>query len=579
VNRLLRLVPVAVLTAALLPLAVPPAAAAVSPLAFASEYTTPAFPQYRNGPAPELFASATAGDIDGDSAIDVVAGYQNGHIYAWHAGGGRFLDITTPGSGSVRSTPVLVDLNKDGKLDILASNQAGYVFAYDGAGHRIFNVHTTAYHGLNAVFAAPVAADVTGDGILEIIAVGWDHYLWVWDLAGHNKRGFPLFMADTMWASPAVADLNADGRRDIVFAYDCVGGSGSRCQGLSRTGGGFVTALDGTTAKPLRGWPHFVAGQTIWSSPAISDINGDGKPDVVVGTGLFNPSPAGAQVNAFDAQGRVLPGWPMRTRYRVFASPSIGDVNGDGKPEISVMDEKNYLYLYDGAGHALPGWPICGTNNGTCNSAAHASTVMADVTGDGIADVIAAGQTTVRAFDRAGHVLSSVKSPLGIAGTSGAPTVTEIGGKASVLLSTTHRQNNGDLTGTVVRFSSDAALGPAPWPIFRQNVRGTSHLDDLVIPSTAVLTASALSSTVVQVSMTASDAESGVAVFDAWFRDNGGPLFHWLPGAAPTSRSGISATHTRTFGAKSGHTYRIQARARDRDGNYGHWGLVTVTTP
>lgn len=577
-TRLHRLLPALALAAGLLPLAVPSAHAAGGALAFASEYSTPAMAQWRGSPPPELFASATSGDVDGDGQEDVVAGYQNGHIYGWHTGGARFLDITTPGSASVRATPVLVDLNNDGKLDILGSNQAGYVYGYTSAGQRLFLTRTPVYQNLNAVFSAPVAADVTGDGLLEIIATGWDHYLWAWDLAGHVKPGFPVFMADTIWSSPAIADLNADGKRDIVFGYDCAGGSGSRCAGLSSTGGGFVTAISGA-GKALPGWPRFVAGQTVWSTPALADITGDGRVDVVVGTGLFNPNPAGAQVNAFDAAGHPLPGWPVRTRNRVFASPSVGDVNGDGRPEISAMDERNLLYLWDGAGHLLPGWPVCGTNNGTCNSFAHASTALADVTGDGIADVIAAGQTTVRAFDRAGTVVSAAKAPLGIGGTSATPTVTQIDGQASVLLSTTHRQSNGDLTGAVLRFSSGVPLGPAPWPMFRQSVRGTSHLDDLSRPSPAVLVGSAVSRTSVRVSMTASDTGTGVAVFDAYFRDNGGPLYHWLPGAGPTNRSGTDATLVRTFGATPGHSYRIQARARDRDGNWGTWGVVTVATP
>ena len=466
-----RLIPLVAL--AVLPLAAP-AEAATASLAAAGEYTTPVFPKGYG----EHFSSPAAGDVNGDGTVDVVAGYGNGHLYAWSAGGTRFLDITTPGAGGIRSTPTLVDLNGDKKLDILGSNDLGYVFAYDGAGHRLFQVRTPAYNGQQAVFASPVAADVTGDGVLEVVAAGYDHYLFVWDLAGRSKPGFPLFMADTMWASPAIADLNRDGRRDIVLAYDCAGGSGSRCDGMTTTGGGFVTAITGT-GRVLPGWPRFVNGQTVWSSPALADVTGDGKLDVVVGTGLWRPAPAGSQVWAWDATGRQLPGFPVRTQGRVFASPAVGDVSGDGKPEIAVMDEKNLVYVWDGTGRLRSGWPRCGTNSGTCNSVAHASPVMADVSGDGVADVVAAGQMTVRAWNGSGQVLAEAKAPAGTWQTSSTPTVTQIGGKATVLVSTTHRSASGAVNGTVVRYAAGAALGPAPWPGFRQNARGTSHVDDL----------------------------------------------------------------------------------------------------
>ena len=563
-----RLIPLAAL--ALLPVAAPPASAAT--LASSTVYATPAFARSVG----EHFSSPTAGDVNGDGAIDVVAGFGNGHVYAWSAGGSRFLDITTPGAGSIRSTPTLVDLNKDGKLDILGSNDLGYVFAYDGAGHRLFSVRTPAYHGLQAVFASPVAADVTGDGVLEIIAAGYDHYLFVWDLAGRNKPGFPLFMADTMWASPAIADLNRDGKRDIVLAYDCDGASGSRCAGMTTTGGGFVTALTGA-GKVLPGWPKFVNGQTVWSSPAVADVTGDGRLDVVVGTGLWRPAPAGTQLNAWDSTGHVLPGFPVRTQSRVFGSPAIGDVTGDGKPEITVMDEKNLVYLWDGQGHTKPGWPVCNSNSRTCNGVAHASPVIADVTGDGVADVVAAGHQTVRAFGANGAVLSEAKAPAGVGQGSNAPFVTSIGGKAAVLYSAT-RSVNGSVSGAVVRFAADSALGPAPWPAFRQSARGTSHVDDLVAPSAVKVTASLASPTVIHVDMTATDTGSGVAAFDAYVRDNG-TLTKWLIGYAPTSRSGTSVTLTHNRAVQHGHNYRVQAHARDADGNYGPWGTFDITVP
>jgi hypothetical protein len=102
-----------------------------------------------------------------------------------------------------------------------------------------------------------------------------------------------------------------------------------------RARGGYVTAID-RLGRRLPGWPRFVRDQVIWSSPALDDLNRDGSLDVVVGTGNM-PMTGGKQVLAFNGNGTVLPGWPSPTLGVVMASPAVGDVIGDGRPEVAVV--------------------------------------------------------------------------------------------------------------------------------------------------------------------------------------------------------------------------------------------------
>ncbi|MGZ6827536.1 MAG: hypothetical protein ACXVGH_12150, partial [Mycobacteriales bacterium] len=111
------------------------------------------------------------------------------------------------------------------------------------------------------------------------------------------------------------------------------------------------------------------------------------------------------------------------------------------------------------------------------------------------------------------------------------------------------------------------------------NLRGTGHKDDLTPPLPTKVSGSATSATSVKITMGTSDAQSGVQVFDSYYRDNGGALVHWAANKAPTSRVGTAAYYTASFAAASGHSYRVQARARDREGNWGDWGVYTVVTP
>jgi hypothetical protein len=78
------------------------------------------------------------------------------------------------------------------------------------------------------------------------------------------------------------------------------------------------------------------------SAPAIGDITGDGAPEIVVGTNPFPNLMRGNtnKIFAFDANLNLLPGFPVDSRDAQFnqvASPgaiSLADVSGDGKADI-----------------------------------------------------------------------------------------------------------------------------------------------------------------------------------------------------------------------------------------------------
>ena len=138
-----------------------------------------------------------------------------------------------------------------------------------------------------------------------------------------------------LFRSPVVATLDGDPYPQIIFGYDCAGVPGQDCYTTYHRGGGYVTALK-HTGQVAAGWPRFVPGQVVWSTPAVGDLYGDGRKEVVVGTGLYWAAPAGNQVLAFDSHGKTLVGFPVAVNGRTFSSPALGDVLGTGKPQIAI---------------------------------------------------------------------------------------------------------------------------------------------------------------------------------------------------------------------------------------------------
>ncbi|WP_421119457.1 FG-GAP-like repeat-containing protein [Aquihabitans daechungensis] len=432
----------------------------------------------------EAFSSPAIADITGDTTPEIVVASMDGTVEAFRASDRVRIWTRDTGSSPIQSSPTLSDLGSDGKADVVVGTMDGRVLWLDGPSGRIvrtFRQGAPQYCPAgqdcrpDGFFASPAVADINGDGVKDIIAPNYDHSVYAWSRTGGLL--WRRFLEDTLWSSPVVADIDRDNRPEIILGGDIWAGNP-----LGKPAGGLTWILkrDGSTYP---GYPKSTPGQTVWSSPAVADLNGDGHKDVIVGTGANWPEPAGRSVNAFTAKtGRNLSGWPVGVDGRVVASPAIGDVDGDGNLDVSFASDGGWVYAYSHTGRRK--WRACNATTASgCKTgySTKAGTVIADVDADGSQEVISALDKDIRVFNGPnGAVEASYRMahPATFAGGS-SPAVAEVNGRTIIAQNTVFRSDGhggnpraGDVTKTYV-LTTGRGLCRNDWPQFHRDAART----------------------------------------------------------------------------------------------------------
>ncbi len=259
-----------------------------------------------------------------------------------------------------------------------------YLAAGAGAGFspvvRVFNYRTGVevfrFNAFDPGFLGGVetaTGDVNGDGTPDIIVAagpGAGPHVKVFDgLTGAEIRSFfaydPTFRGGVTVAS---GDVDGDGFDDIIT-------------GAMTAGAPHVKVFSGRTGLELQSFFAFDRSITTGVRVAAGDVDGDGKADVIASTGEGTP----ARVKAF--QGTTLAVLSDLSVFDGFAGGiyvSAGDFNGDGKADIVVGSGAgaSRVSVYTAAGGELASFFADSSSNSGVRVA------VKDLNGDGIADII-----------------------------------------------------------------------------------------------------------------------------------------------------------------------------------------------
>jgi MYXO-CTERM domain-containing protein len=359
-----------------------------------------------------LDPASTTTDIDGDGKADMceraAAGFRchlsDGSSFGTGIDGPELSDATGWNGADNYGTLRMGDVTGDGLADVCARANAGmrcWPSTGSGFGAALTGPEWSDATGWNDIthYGSIRLVDVTGDGLDDLCARGADGLV----CHASTGSGFGGAMAGPTWTDASgwagidhygtirFGDLDADGKADV-----CARAAKGIVCALS-TGTGFGGVFDGPAWSDANGWDQM----RYWSTIRMSDIDGDGRMDLCgrSATGVVCHRSEGAGFGAAITGPELsdASGWGDWTNYLTIR---MADVTGDGRADLCARANAG-LRCWPSTGQGFepsfagPAWSDA---EGWYEPKYFATLRMADLNGDGRADACARGADRVHCY-------------------------------------------------------------------------------------------------------------------------------------------------------------------------------------
>jgi len=367
-------------------------------------------------------SSPAFADLNGDNKNELVFGTADGQVHAMRPDGSELPgwpahtdalpvhighafksgELHAPVYGTMLASVAVGDLNHDGSQDVVGADFEGKVYAWNAKGHLLWrreanpnfsgkplkpfvNVRQPNFDRTQHGFiGSPVLANLDGinGGPLDVVIAGMDRHLYAFGPDGSTVPGYPVLVVD----HDKISTIDPTTHR-IAFNSAKTGNSGDD---LSKTPQGAII-----------------------DTPAVGNITGDARPEIVLGTNEEyrsgegdegDPNTAGnLSFSAIGASGLLSNG-----NTRLYAIKSTGDPAHDPystdwsvwtRPVKMAILNVNLLPV---VGEGVTGAPVIGPANMTCSSGGKGPKVGA-IPNNGFGYVLNANGSSCFGSDGSGH--------------------------------------------------------------------------------------------------------------------------------------------------------------------------------
>ena len=355
-------------------------------------------------------SSPAVADVDGDGRREIAIVAWDGKLNLFDSRG-RLLPgfpVSTGARSGEHNSPVLADLDNDKVLEVVYVSADGRIYVFDRRGMPVAGwpqklaagaegpavQDFTSYRGLELFAAgggelyglhgngttvggwpvplggsstAPAVGDLDGDHRPEVVAAA-DRQVYAFTTSGASVPGWPATVDGEVVGAPVLADVDGDGRTEVLVG--------------TASGSAYVLDADGGVRA---GWPQSLGSKPITAPAAVGDVEGRGELTLIFVGGATHIG--SATLAAFNADGRPRPGFPKQLNRTVAAAPLVVDADGDGLPEILLATYDGSLLAFEKNGALSEGFPLKLQGIGVTSTPA-----AADVDDDGFMDIVVAAQ-------------------------------------------------------------------------------------------------------------------------------------------------------------------------------------------
>ncbi len=320
----------------------------------------------------KIVTSPSIGDVDGDGALDVIAGVNEEYVENPNA---VFNDLTINlyrAGGVLKSgNSRLYALGREGTMRGANPLERGWnpdAFL-SGWPVKIATLTTellpTVGTGINGSAAL---ADLDGNGSAEIAIFSFLGPAYIFNGLGKSwlgddlSRRVPRTLASQLGSGSNSIDAPAfPGLGGGVLAPFAGPGNGyhflAPTAGLGKLIDNNIPAqqipsenqfgawqIASATGEPVNNgfvaaFPRVVNDLQFLTSPSVADINNDGSPEALEGSGV-------SDLHAFDIDGHEPAGWPKFTNGWMVATPATADIDGDGRLEVISTTREGRLFVW-----------------------------------------------------------------------------------------------------------------------------------------------------------------------------------------------------------------------------------------